>query len=147
MVIAVDYDGTLVEQDDYSDTTTTPQVLPGALKGLTALKAAGHTLILVSDRANQALRADPALDPLVTGGRRKADRQAWAACRPLYEARFQQMVAHAAAAFPGVFDAIDDGKQGPVRADLFISGKAVRIGAYGMPWSAVATMWGAQTSK
>jgi hypothetical protein len=147
LIISIDFDGTVVDEASrpFADTTTPLQLMPGARKALAALKAARHILILASCRANRALRDDPTLDPLVRADRRPIDRVAWERARPIHQARYHQMLDFVAAELPGVFDAIDDGMQGKVCADLYIDNHALRFGAglSGAGWASVAVEYGA----
>ena len=145
MIIALDFDGTVVDDSrPYADTTSPLRLLPGAKEGLAALKKARHTLILWSARSNRALREDPALDPLVRAGVKKLDRAAWEEARPIHQARYQQMISFVKRDLPGVFDAIDDGMVGKVSADLFIDDKALRFGRSlsGSSWPTIAVQYG-----
>jgi hypothetical protein len=151
MVIAVDWDGTIVEQDGrtYADVTSPFKLMPGALDALRALKSAGHKLILWSGRANHALRFDPMLDPLVRAGVKKVDMARWeTGSRDLNQARFDQMVSFAETELDGIFDAIDDGKVGKVSADLYIDDRALRfgVGLSGARWADIAKQYGARST-
>lgn len=141
LVIAVDFDGVLVE-NDYRYTTTTPafRLRPGARDGLAALKAAGHVLVLYSCRANLALRRDPDLDPLHRAGVRRL-----VGGTDVHEARYRQMVEYVAREFPGVFAAVDDGAQGKLVADLYIDDLAMRAGCGpgGYSWREIVAAYGA----
>jgi hypothetical protein len=141
MIIAIDWDGTVVMQDlPYADTTTPPTFVPGAVEGLMALKRAGHKLVLYSARANRSLREDPYLDPLVRAGIRIVDEEAWLTDRVLHQARYDAMVAFVSAALSGVFDVIDDGEQGKPNVDLFIDDRMAL--ALGVNWSMIASVYG-----
>lgn len=149
MRIAVGFDGVIVEREGrlYHDTTTPLVLVPGAREGLAALKAAEHLVIVSSTRANLALREDPMLDPLVRAGAVPLDRTAWARARPIHVARYEQMVRFVDAQLAGLVDAVDDGRQGKVSADLYLDSQAVRLarggpGAQG--WDAIAALWGAR---
>ena len=57
------------------------------------------------------------------------------------------MVRFVRASLASLVDAIDDGRQGKVLADLYLDGNAVRLaqggpGAHG--WAAIAALWGAR---
>ena len=110
MIIAVDFDSTLVDEwgRKFSDTTSPLKLMGGARKALEGMKAAGHLVVVASARANRALRIDPELDPLVRAGVVKVDRKAWDAEQPLHEARYQQMVQFCATTLKGLVDAVDD---------------------------------------
>lgn len=149
MRIALGFDGVIVEQEGrlYHDTQTPLVFVPGAEEGLRALKAAGHLLIVSSSRANLALREDPLLDPLVRDGVVLLNRAAWEKAQPVYVARYEQMVTFVRTRLAGVIDAIDDGRQGKVSADLYLDSQAVRLARGGVgaqPWSAIAALWGAR---
>ena len=146
MVIAVDFDGVVVDQSGaYADVVSPLHLLPGAKAGLLSLKAAGHVLLLYSARACLSLRQSPDLDPLVRSGARRVNRPQWERDRPLNEARYQQMLRFVATELPGVFDAVDDGTQGkPAGVDLFIDDRATRFGfgARGLGWMELAQVYG-----
>ena len=145
MIIAVDFDNTVVIQDgrDYEDLETPLQMLPGARDGLLSLKDSGHILLLYSARANRALRIDPTLDPLVRAGVKKVWRN-WEENCILNEKRYQQMIDFVNAELPDVFDAIDDGGQGKPSADIYLDDKALRLGhgANAVNWRGVMLMYG-----
>jgi len=146
VIIAVDFDGTVVVQDGraYDDIDSPLAFLPGAKEGLVALKAAGHTLLLWSARMSAALLIDPSLDPLVRANARRVNTDLWERSQPLNQARCQQMLDFVDRELPGVFAAIDDGAGGKPQVDLFIDDKALRPG-YGpgaMNWSRIAYLYG-----
>lgn len=150
MIVAVDYDGTVADTDGRPyDSPEVPALVSGVRDGLMALKRAGHKLILFSCRANRALREDPMLDPLVRAGVKRLDRAAWEKARPVHEARYQRMLEHVEAALPGVFDAVDDGRQGKPEAQLYIDNLALRFGhgLRGSSWATIATEYGAPVKK
>lgn len=122
MRIGLEFDGVIVREDDhdFDDTETPLQLMPGALVGLRSLRAAGHVLLLYSERANRALRESPALDPLVACGVTRIDLAVWAQEQPIYQARFEQMVSFASGQLRGLFHAVDDGQQGKPVLDLLI---------------------------
>ncbi len=142
MILAIDFDNTVVEQDgDYSDLETPLRLKPGAMAGLNCLKAAGHILLLYSARANQALTgAFPEIDPLHRAG--VVNREQGPGSLGLNRARYEQMVAFVEEKLPGMFDAIDDGRQGKPNADLFIDDKAITFGPLGMNWQQIAARYG-----
>lgn len=147
MIIAVDWDGTVVEQDGraYVDVTTPEVFRPGAKEALRALRAAGHTLLLYSARANRALRVDPNLDPLVRAGAKRIHLKAWEANRGVNAARYQQMITTVARELPGVFAAVDDGLAGkPAGCQLFLDDRALTMGGAGLTWAQVAERYGAE---
>lgn len=142
MIFAIDFDNTVVEQEgSYSDVTTPLNLKPGAMAGLTSLKAAGHTLLLYSARANKALVGHmPDVDPLHRSG--AVNRHQRPASLILNTKRYQQMVAFVEEKLPGIFDAVDDGRQGKPNADLFIDDKAITFGPLGMNWGQIAARYG-----
>lgn len=148
MLIAVDFDGTLVEEAgrSFEDVTAPLRLRRGALAALRSLKAAGHVLVLSSSRANLALREDPELDPLVRSGKVPLDREQWRRSQAVHVRRFSQMMQFVSVApVVGLFDAIDDGRQGKVSADLYIDNNAVRLGMGGAgahSWEEIARTWG-----
>ncbi len=147
VVIAVDFDNTVVRADHaYSDTASPLQFMPGAREGLHALKAAGHQLILWSGRANLALRENPELDPLVRAGARVVHKRQWLREAPLNVARYEQMLAFVARELPGIFDGIDDGTCGKVTADVYLDDRAITFGHRlgGVNWADVSASYGEQ---
>jgi len=145
MIIAVDFDSSIVEQrGDYNDVTTPLVMLEGAPEALRSLKRAGHVVLVFSARANRALRVDPDLDPLVRAGKKRIDPEAWKRSQPINEARYQQMLRFASERLRGVVDAVDDGMQGKPCADLFIDDRAVRLGngPAAIGWKTIALIWG-----
>lgn len=145
MRIAIDYDGTLVRQDRaYDDLDGYPALQHGAREALTALKAAGHRLLLYSARANLALRENPYLDPLLPNRGRSSVSRRWRRNQELNRARYELMVRHVEEELPGLFDAIDDGRQGKPSADLFIDDRAIRFGygADALDWIELGEMYG-----
>jgi hypothetical protein len=145
VVIAIDFDGTIVEQGHAYDDVTSPLVLmPGAKEALLALKKAEHLLILWSARASRWLLYNPSYDPLVRVGKRRMNVAQWEKARPLNVARYQQMLAFVAKELPGVFDAIDDGAAGKVSADLFIDDRAIKYGEglSGLSWANIKRAYG-----
>jgi len=145
VILAVDFDGTCVERQG-PDPQQPLRLRPGAKRALQALRAAGHVLFLSSSRANRSLREDPHLDPLVTAGARPLDRAAWQRQRAVHEQRYQQMREFVQAQLPGLFAAIDDGRQGKPLADLYLDDRGVRVGAGALgalDWQEIAETWGA----
>jgi hypothetical protein len=147
MILAIDFDGTVVVQDHsipYDDVETPLRFMHGAKETLEALKNAGHVLLLWSARASHALRFDPQKDPLVRAGVRQWYPEVWEASREVNEARYQQMLDFVAAELPGVFDAIDDGSGSKPICDLFVDDKAVSFGKglNGMSWYDIASVYG-----
>lgn len=144
MIIALDFDGTLVRENAYADTAKPLRFLPGAKEALVALKRAGHTLILWSARSNRALLYTPSWDPLVRAGIRKVNLARWRAERPVHQARYRQMLAFVERELTGIIDAVDDGLQGKPTADLFIDNRALRygFGADALGWRGIAALYG-----
>jgi hypothetical protein len=145
MLIAVDFDGTIVSADrPYADVTTPLVLLPGAKEGLQALKRADHTLMLWSARTNRSLLYTPDWDPMVRKGLRKPHLPKWAGTRALNWARYFQMLSFIDTALPGIFDVVDDGLQGKPLADLFIDDRSLRygFGADAVGWSGIALLYG-----
>ena len=124
MIIAVDFDGTVVRQDnrDYKDVETPLELVEYAEYGLKALKRAGHTLVLWSARASPALVNDWRFHPVWV--RYEKEPPWWAASREVNQARYNQMVEFVRERLPGIFDAIDAGTAGKMPADLYIDDKA-----------------------
>jgi hypothetical protein len=140
-LICVDFDGTLISNNRPWDDIEVPlELLPGALAGLKALKAAGHTLLLYSARANRALMYMPEFDPLVRSGDVSGSR--FDRTKQIAADRFRQMQEFVELELPGIFDGIDDGRQGKPDADLFIDDKAVTFGPRGMNWRQIANIYG-----
>ena len=139
MRIAIDFDGTVVEQDGhpYADVVSPLVFLPGAREGLQALRRAGHILLLWSSRASRCLLFDPHLDPLVRAGAVEVDRRQWQRSRALNRQRYEQMVEFVEAELPGIFDAIDDGLSGKPTVDRFIDDKAGQV-----DWFDIAQTYG-----
>lgn len=145
MVIAVDFDGTIVSQNrDYADVKTPLEFMPYAKEGLQALKRAGHTIIVYSARANRALLVDPELDPLVRAKKKIVNKERWEASRGLHWARYHQMVDFVKENLSEEVDAIDDGQQGKPQAAVFIDDRAIRFGATlgGQGWKSIASKYG-----
>lgn len=147
MLVAVDFDGTIVREDHRYDDLQTPLVLvDGARDALEALKRARHHMLVYSGRSSRALLYDPRLDPWVRAGVvPEPPRDAWAKSRELNIARYKQMVAFVGLELPGLFDAIDDGTCGKVHADLYIDNRSLRLGRGsmgGLDWHQIAVMFG-----
>jgi hypothetical protein len=139
MLLAVDFDGTIVDdRHAYDDLKTPLRFLPGAREALRSLKAADHALILYSGRANPWLLRNPEMDPLVLAGLRKArdNPQSLAVNR----ARYTQMLAFVKRELPGVFSLVWE-HQGKPAADVFIDDRSAPFREGG--WSAVAETYGA----
>lgn len=146
MRIAVDFDGTMVEQKHaYDDLVTPLEFLPGAARAIAALRAADHLLLLWSARASRALLYDPMLDPLVRAGVVPLDMMQWRKSQGVNIARYRQMLEFVGASCAGWFDAIDDGAGGKPLVDLIIDDKALRLGGGmgGLGWWNIAELYGA----
>jgi len=145
MLIAIDFDGTIVKQGDtdYDDLATPLQLMPGALEGLKALKKAGHVLLLWSNRASLALRRDWRLNPLWRSGAVPVNLKRWESSLLVNEGRYLQMIAFVEKELPGIFDALEDGTGGKPIVDIFLDDKAYRtIGVVGFDWYSVIEAWG-----
>lgn len=145
MIIAIDFDGTIVEERGraYDDLTTPLELMEGARAALLALLREGHTLVLYSARANLALRRDWRLNPLWRDGKVRFNRQLIESSYSLNEARFQQMLRFVEKELSGVFAAIDDGSVGKFSADVYIDDKAVNYGTgIGLSWDRIAVIYG-----
>lgn len=142
MIIAIDFDGTVVsDKRAYDDLDSPLEFMPGAKEALYALKDAGHTLLLYSARANKALTGeDPSVDPLHRAGVR--NRKQTPENQALNVARYEQMVRFCEEELPGIFDAIDDGVQGKPSAHIYIDDKAVMYGPLGWNWRQIAEIYG-----
>lgn len=142
MLIAVDFDGCLVEDDrDYEDLVTPLELKPGAREALYAMRRAGHTLILCSSRSNLALRQDWRLNPLWRLAIVPFSLHRWEQSLQTNQRRFEQMVTFVNASLPDVFACIDDGTQGKVSADLYIDDKALRYGEL-LTWEEIGHSYG-----
>lgn len=144
MIICIDFDGTLVSDERAYDDVVTPfKLLPGALQALKALKAAGHSIVVFSARANRALLIDPMLDPLTRLGLRpRGDAARWAESKRINHARYQHMVHFCETTLKGLVDAVDDGVAGKPICDLFIDDKALSYGR--LTWGSIAARYGEQ---
>lgn len=143
MIIAVDFDGTVVSEDHaYDDLVTPLRFIPGARDALYALKAAGHILFLWSGRASVLL--DPRRSQLWEAGYQHRSYEEWQKRLPLQKARYAQMIKFVADNLPGVFHAIDDGEGGKPPADVFIDNRAFRIGSGvgSVSWYQIAHWYG-----
>ena len=130
MIIAVDFDGTIVKQDGraYSDVTTELEFIPGAHQALVELKRAGHVLMLWSARSAARLVRDPMTCPLAKAGITRPYARSWEHSQKINEARRMQMLRFVAERLPGIFDVVDDGSGGKPAADLIIDDRALRLG-------------------
>lgn len=135
MIIAIDFDGTIVEQDKpYDQVDSEFRFVAGAEEALRALHRAGHTLLLWSARASLALRQNWQLNPIW-----RADPDSSVAARAeasyeLNERRYQEMLDFVQNHLSGLFAAIDDGTGGKPLVDLFVDDKAVQLGGAGVSW-------------
>ena len=146
MIIAIDLDGTLVDDSHaYDDLTTPLRLKPNAREALLSLKKAGHRLVLWSARASRSLLKGPEFDILVRAGVKKANEKTWERTKELHQARYIQMIDFVEEELDGVFDAIDDGLSGkPAGVDLFIDDRAIRFGEgpLAVDWVTIAQMYG-----
>lgn len=142
MIIAVDFDGTVVEAMPYAGMVDPSQMRlrPGAKRALTALRVAGHLLVLSSVRSNQANRSDWRLNPLWASGQVAIDVELWAQRREWWEATHQAMLVFVEQQLPGVFNAVDEGVQGKPLADLYLDDLGYRMGPRG--WGEVEMLYG-----
>lgn len=143
MILAVDFDGTLVRPVPFDAIDVPLELLTGAREALEAFKRAGHVVLVYSSRANASLRLDGMLDPLVRAGVVPFDEATWEEEQPLHQARFEQMVDFCSKELLGLVDAVDDGVQGKPVADLFIDNRAVRFdGDPDSDWTGLAARYG-----
>lgn len=144
MRIAVDFDGTIVDESTaYDDLTTPLQFLPGAKQALLSMRDAGHVLILWSCRSNLALRDDWQHNPHWANDP-KFDLARWEQMHPVHVARWQQMLDFVQRELPGVFTFIDYGNQGKVSADLYLDDRALKLGGgyLGTTWDVIERWYG-----
>lgn len=146
MIIGIDFDGTLIEQSDDFDNGDL-RLLMHAREALQALKRAGHILIVHSGRANLAHREDWKLNPLWRDGVVPFDESRWAKNRPLFEARYQAMVAFVKKELAGLIDAIDDGRQGKPSVDLWIDDRAIGRFGVDIDWRDIVQWYGEESSS
>lgn len=140
--IATEFDDVIVRKPLQFDDTITPlEFMPNAKDGLYALRRAGHVLLLYSVRANRANREDRLLDPLVLSGAVRVDPFVWEKNRPVYEARYQQMLTFVAENLSGVFAGIDDGRQGKPSVDLVIDQRSIGL-IPGLGWKRITHLYG-----
>lgn len=148
MLFAVDFDGTVVNEDHRYDDLDAPLVMvDGARDALVALRRARHRMMVYSGRSSRALLYDPRLDPWVRAGVVPEPPPAtWEKSRALNLARYKQMVGFVERELPGIFDVIDDGTCGKVHADVYIDNRALRLGRTGgmggLDWAQIAAMFG-----
>jgi hypothetical protein len=140
VIIAVDFDGTIVSDDQpFEDVKTPLRFMPGARQGLLRLRAAGHTLILFSARANAWMFRNPEMDPLVQAKVRKLDQVRWEKNRPLHLARYEQMLTFIKRELPGVFALVWE-HQGKPPADVFIDDRSAPFRLEG--WRGMVHLYG-----
>lgn len=141
MIIAVDFDGTVVERNtEYGDEVEDFELVPFAYQSLMALKNSGHVLILTSCRANIAQRYDWRKNPLWSNRKVPFDENKWREGLVRAQRAYQNMVTFVNDKLSGLFDAIDDGEQGKVIAHLYLDDRAFRI-TY-RSWQEVANAYG-----
>jgi len=141
LIIACDFDGTIVESaGDYGAEDEEITLLEEARLGLLALKAARHTLILTSCRANISMRKDWRRNPLWRLGIVPFDERYWERERFAWERAYQNMIDFVGEHLPGIFDAIDDGEQGKVFAHLYIDDRAFHMHVGG--WRTIKRLYG-----
>lgn len=143
MRFAIDFDGTIVEDDQpYDDLVTPLRFKQGAKEALLALKQAGHMLILWSRRASPDLRWDWRHNPLWAKDP-DFDVENWEANRELNQARFRQMLDFVELELPGVF-VVDYGTSGKVQADVYLDDRALKMGGgyLGATWDVVRKWYG-----
>lgn len=138
MIWAIDFDGVVVKDDRvFHDTTTPLQMIDGCRDGLLALKRAGHVLLLYSGRTNRARMYMPEFDPLVRAGFVAPHHSA-----ELHATHYRQMLDFVERELPGIFDGIDDGRQGKPVADVYLDDRAIRFGSTGATWLELADLYG-----
>lgn len=138
MILAVDFDGVIVK--DGGGVYRAPlELVPGAWEGLAALKRAGHVIIVFSARANRALRDDWRLNPLWV-----EEPSGWEEDRRTASLAYQQMLNYVADELADLVDAVDDGRQGKLVADMFVDDRALNFGPGGFDWADVARFLGAE---
>jgi FMN phosphatase YigB (HAD superfamily) len=140
MIIAVDFDGTIVDSShSYDDLEESLAFLPYAKEGLLALKRAGHTLILYSARSNPCLWEDWRLNEMWVRGIVPFHEESWEAHRALNRARYEQMVNFCERELPGVFELVYKSVAKPVSVDLFIDD---RFSVTPIVWQDITSTWG-----
>lgn len=141
MILAIDFDGTIVSQDrDYDDLKTPLQFMPGALDALRAMKKAGHILIVNSARSRLSLREDWRLNPLWIGGHVPFSEERWVKSLPINQARYQQMLDFVTEHLNGIVDCVDDGRQGKIHADLFIDDRNLAYEGLAGSWDEIVAI-------
>lgn len=146
MIIACDFDGTVVQQNRaYEDVESPLEFVAGADMAIPSLKRADHVLLLWSARSSRALLYDPLLNPLVRSGAVPFDMDQWKASQHIHLARYRQMLDFIGQRCIGWFDAIDDGAGGKPLVDMFIDDRALRLGTGlgALGWWALEEMYGA----
>lgn len=140
MILALDFDGTLVsDAHAYEDLTSPLELMPGALEALRTLKAAGHVILIYSARTNKALTEDWKLNPLWAEGIVPFDEERWRRNLPLNQARLEQMFQFILENLAGLVDAVDVGTQGkPTGVDIFIDDR----NHAGVDWLEIAALYG-----
>jgi hypothetical protein len=143
VILAIDFDGTVVEQGPLGSPL---RLIPGVKDALLSLKRAGHVLVLYSARANRARRFDPMLDPLVRAGIIHVDMAQWERDRPAMVRAFDEMVMFVWRELPDVFNVIDDGGQGKPEADMFIDDRMIAFSrsTAAMCWRRIRMEYGVQ---
>lgn len=143
MIICVDFDGTVVEPVKSHGNPDEVLVLRrGAERALRSLKEAGHKLVLSSARSNAAHRINWRLNPLWAEKTVAFDVGRWEKNREYWEAAHELMVRFVEANLPGVFDAVDEGLQGKVVADVYLDDRGFRMGR--KSWGEVEMLYGVQ---
>ena len=138
MKIAIDFDGTIVEQNKpYDQVDGEFTFVPGAEAALWALKRAGHQLLLWSARASLALRQDWRKDRLWATSLSPSTARRIESSYAINEQRYREMVTFAHNKLGGLFDAVDDGTMGKPHVDLFIDDKCLRLGGSGVTWAEI----------
>jgi hypothetical protein len=140
VIWAIDFDGVVVVEEGraYDDVTTPLELMPGCREALLALKRAGHLLVLFSGRSNRARMYMPDFDPLVATGHVAPHHSP-----ELHAARFKQMLEFVERELPGVFDAVDDGRQGKPVANVYLDDSAISFGGpNGVTWGDIADLYG-----
>ena len=145
MLIAIDFDATLVKADrPYDDVTTPLEWIDGAKDAVLSLHRAGHTLLLFSARTNRSLLYSVNWDPLVAAGLKRPVEPTPEA-RAIHWARYFQMLDFLEAEVPGVL-VVDPGLQGKPTADVFIDDRALAFsprGTSGYTWTMIRELHGA----
>jgi hypothetical protein len=141
MILAIDFDGTIVSDEHaYDDLKTPLRFMPGARQSLLRMKTAGHILILWSGRSNPWLRDANAVDPLVSAGVRKSHKATAERSRQINQERYEQMLAFVKKELPGVFALVWE-HTGKPSADVFIDDRAAPFALEG--WRGMVDLYGA----